>query len=108
MEKVVEKNDYFTSVDLKDGFYHIPVNQKYQAYLSFQFEGKFYSYVVLPFGFCLSPYFFAKVLRPVVKYLRSQGVRLSLYTARQKLGITYLDTCSSKSGNGEGLRFGYV
>ena len=79
VEKVVEKNDYFTSVDLKDGFYHIPVNQKYQAYLSFQFEGKFYSYVVLPFGFCLSPYFFAKVLRPVVKYLRSQGVRLSLY-----------------------------
>ena len=66
-------------MDLKDGFYHIPINQNYQAYLSIQFEGKFYSYVVLSFGFCLSPYFFAKVLRPVVKYLRSQGVRLSLY-----------------------------
>ena len=42
-------------------------------------EGKYFSYVVLPFGFSLSPYFFTKVLRPVVKYLRSQGVRLSLY-----------------------------
>ena len=79
VEKVVEQKDFFTSIDLKDGFYHIPINCDNREYLSFQFEGKYFSYVVLPFGFSLSPYFFTKVLRPVVKYLRSQGVRLSLY-----------------------------
>jgi hypothetical protein len=77
--KVVEQKDFFTSIDLKDGFDHIPIKREHQEYLSFQFEGHYYSYVVLPFGFSLSPYFFAKVLRPVVTYLCSQGVRLNLY-----------------------------
>jgi hypothetical protein len=79
VEQVVKEKDFFTSIDLKDGFYHVPVNKDYQKYFSFYFEGKYYSYVVLPFGFSLSPYFFAKVLRPVVTYLRSLNIRLSLY-----------------------------
>lgn len=76
---IVEPKDYLTSVDLKDGFYHIRVHDQDQHFLSFQFQGQYYSYTVLPFGFCLSPYFFAKTLRPVVKYLRQLGVRMSLY-----------------------------
>ena len=60
VEKVVEQNDFFTSIDLKDGFYHIPICSDNQEYLSFQFEGKYFSYVVLPFGFSLSPYFSQK------------------------------------------------
>ena len=76
---IIQSNDYFTSIDLKDSFYHFKIHEQYQKYLTFLFENKLYSFCVLPFGFSLSPYFHAKILRPVVGYLRSQGVRLNLY-----------------------------
>ena len=76
---VIKPNDYFTSIDLSDSFYHFQVHKDFQKYLSFQFEGQCYSYCVLPFGFCLSPYFHAKVLRPVVSYLRPSSFKLILY-----------------------------
>jgi hypothetical protein len=76
---ILKPGDYLTSVDLQDGFYHIPIRKEDTEFFSFQFEGRYFSFQVLPFGFCLSPYFFAKILRPVVKYLRELGIRLSLY-----------------------------
>ena len=79
MEKVIQPDDYLTSVDLKDGFYHFKVREDCQEFLSFEFEGTFYSFRVLCFGFCLSPYFFYKCLRPLVAYLRSLDIRLVLY-----------------------------
>lgn len=79
VEKVIQPDDYLTSVDLKDGFFHFKVREDCQEFLSFEFEGTFYSFRVLCFGFCLSPYFFYKCLRPVVAYLRSLDIRLVLY-----------------------------
>ena len=77
--KVVEPKDNLSSIDIKDGFYHISINENSQEYLSFQFNGIYYSFTVCPFGLCSSPYFFSKILRPVVTYLRSLGIRLNLY-----------------------------
>ena len=77
--QIIQSCDYLTSVDLKDGFYNLSVRKEDQELLSFEFRGKFYSYVALPFGYCLSPYYFTKVLRPVVTFLRQFGIRLSLY-----------------------------
>lgn len=79
VEQIIQPNDFLTSVDLKDGFYHFRVNERHQEYLSFEFNRSFYSFKVLCFGFCLSPYFFYKCLRPVVSYLRSLDIRLALY-----------------------------
>ena len=76
---IIQSKDYFTSIDLCDSFYHFKIHEDYQKYLSFCFEGQYYSYCVLPFGFSLSPYFHAKILRPVVSYLRTLNVRLNLY-----------------------------
>ena len=77
--KIIKPNDYFTSIDLCDSLYHFKIHEEYQKYLSFWFEGQCYTYCVLPFGFSLSPYFHTKILRPVVAYLRSLGIRLNLY-----------------------------
>ena len=57
VSKIIKTNDHFTSIDLRDSYYHFKVHEDYQKYLSFSFEGKCYSYCVLPFGFSLSPYF---------------------------------------------------
>ena len=79
VEQIIKPNDYLASIDLQDGFYHIKVHESSQKFLSFQHRNKFYSFKVLCFGFCLSPYFFYKCLRPIVEYLRSFDIRLSLF-----------------------------
>ena len=77
--QLVGSGDYFVKTDLKDGFLHIPVHKSCRQYLGFEFKGTFYVWCVLPFGLSCSPYFFYKCLRPVVTFLRSQGIRIILY-----------------------------
>ena len=60
VEQIIQPNDQLTFVDLKDGFYHFKVSEKYQEYLSFEFNNSFYSFRVLCFGFCY-PVFFLQV-----------------------------------------------
>lgn len=39
---VVKAKDHLNSLDLRDGFYHIPVRAEDQELLSFQFEGRYF------------------------------------------------------------------
>ena len=75
----INNNDHLTSLDITNGFYHIPVSLDYRQFLCFQWKGVYYRFTVTPFGLCLSPFYFCKTLRPVIAYLRDLGVRLSVY-----------------------------
>ena len=77
--QVIEPGDHMVTFDLKNGFFHVPVSPSDQKYLGFQFHRRWYVWKVLPFGLSCSPYYFHKVLRPVVRYLRGQGIRLVFY-----------------------------
>ena len=68
---LVEPEDVFTTIDLKDYFFHVPVHADFVKYLGFQFRNVFYEWLVLPFGFSLSPYYTTKIIRPVLTYLRN-------------------------------------
>ena len=43
---IIKSNDYFTSIDLKDSFYHFKIHEQFQKYFTFQFENKLYSFCV--------------------------------------------------------------
>ena len=75
----IKPDDRLVTVDIKDGFYHIPVSKQSQECLAFAFEGQKYKWCRLPFGCCVSPYFFCKTLKPIITYLRSKGIRVSVY-----------------------------
>lgn len=77
--KITQPKDYMITADLKDGFHHIPVHKDHQLLLGFKFKSIYYTWSVLPFGHNCSPYYFTKILRPVVTYLRSVGLRIVLY-----------------------------
>ena len=59
--------EWMFSFDLKSGYHHIDVAQKYRKYLGFSWEGALYRCVVLPFGLSSAPYVFTKMMRPLVK-----------------------------------------
>ena len=79
VKNCVKPGDYMITADLKNGFFHVPVNVNHRDYLGFKFGHQYYRWTVLPFGHCCSPYFFNKVLRPVITYLRSIGICTVLY-----------------------------
>ncbi|KAK5935335.1 hypothetical protein CgunFtcFv8_020704 [Champsocephalus gunnari] len=77
--RLVRQNDWFTSVDLKDAYFHIPVYYPHRKYLRFAFQGVCYEYRVLPFGLSLSPRVFVRCTEAAIAPLRQQGIRLETY-----------------------------
>jgi hypothetical protein len=74
--KLIRKGDFLATVDLKDGFLHVPINKEYRDLLGFAWKGSYYRFARLPFGLCFSPFYFAKLIRPVVVFLRSLDIRV--------------------------------
>ncbi len=76
--ELVEPHDQLITLDLKNGFYHVPVKPAHRTYLGIQWKGRYYVFNVLPFGANFSPYYFCKILRYVVQHLREQPQSLRL------------------------------
>ena len=74
---LVEKDDLMITIDLVSGFHHIPVRECDQQLLGFRWRGKYYIWKYLPFGVACAPYYFNKIVRPVVVYLRENNIRLA-------------------------------
>ena len=70
---------YFTSIDLKSAFLHIPIHPRFQKYLAFDHNGSLYFFRALPFGFSLSPLIFTRVCAYPFRLLRNQGIRTSVF-----------------------------
>ena len=52
---LVQPGDWFTTIDLKDAYFHVDISPKHRKYLRFDFQGIAYEYNRLPFGYSLSP-----------------------------------------------------
>ena len=74
---LVEKDDEMISLDLTDGFHHVPVRRQDQEYLGFTWRNKYFVWQFLPFGVACAPYYFNKVIKPVVNFLRQNNIRLA-------------------------------
>ena len=70
---LVDENMFFSSIDLKDAYYSIPIWEGHRKYLTFQWEDSFYQFNVLPFGLSSAPRVFTKVLKPVFSKIRESG-----------------------------------
>lgn len=93
----IQCNDRMISVDLKNGFHHVGLHKESRKYLGMCWNGVYYVWDVLPFGAKMSPFVFNKCLRPVVTYLRNNGLRVSLFVddffqmAQQSLALHQRD-----------------
>ena len=79
VSQLIKPKDYLVTLDIKNGFFHVPVHNDYRDYLGFRWRNRYFRWKVLPFGLSLSPYFFGKCLKPIVTFLRAQGLRICCY-----------------------------
>ena len=76
---------YMFSFDLTSGYNHVEIFEGHQTYLSFSWkhsnsnQGKFYVFTVLPFGLSSAPHVFTKILKPLEKHWRHQGICVAVF-----------------------------
>ena len=71
---LLPKGSWTVSLDLKDGFWHVPIAPSFRRYLGFTYKGQDWQFRALPFGLNIAPRIFTKVVSHVVKRLSEQGI----------------------------------
>lgn len=80
--KLITKNCYMASIDLKDAYFFVPIHTTQRKYLRFKYNNVLYEFNCLPFGLCTAPFVFTKLLKPVMEYLRK---------VHHMISVIYLD-----------------
>jgi hypothetical protein len=77
--ELVKQGWWMITFDLREGYHQLMVHKETRRWFGIVWKGKFYCFLVLPFGWTLAPWVFTKAMREVVKYLRSQGIYVVAY-----------------------------
>ena len=64
---------YMASIDLKDAYYSVPIDEQNKKFLCFMWDRQLWQFDCLPNGLALAPRKFTKLLKPVFAHLRQQG-----------------------------------
>jgi hypothetical protein len=77
---LISQGSWFTKIDLKDAYLSIRVADQDRRYLGFKSpEGKQFRFTCLPFGLASAPRIFTKIIREVLKPIRTQGITVVAY-----------------------------
>ena len=70
---------FMASVDLRDAYYSVSIDQTHRKYLRFVLNGEVFEYTCLPNGLASAPRLFTKLLKPVLSTLRAKGFNVVGY-----------------------------
>lgn len=76
---LLNRNDWMFSLDFKSGYYHVSLHPNTKPFFGFYWKGKYYYFVVLPFGLNIAPHVFTEVVKQVLRFWRQQGIRVIGY-----------------------------
>ena len=82
-EEMFENGSFLFTYDLKSAYHHIMINPIFRTYFGQAWvingEIKYYVFHCLPFGISVASHIFSKILRHVVKFLRSSGYKVVMF-----------------------------
>ena len=76
---VIQKYDYFNSIDLQDAYFSVPLHKDFHKFVKFFWDGKLYKFVCLCFGLATGPKVFTKLLKPIFGNFRQINIRCCYY-----------------------------
>jgi len=77
--QLAQPGDYLIKWDLREGYFHVGLDERASSLCGINWRGVAYRYTVLPFGCSLSPITFTKIVREMVKFFRAKGIRIVAY-----------------------------
>ena len=75
----LQKGEWVTSVDFKDAYFHIPIQEQSRKYLRFHIRGRTYQFKALPFGLSTAPMEFTVLAEEVKLMAIHRGIRIHQY-----------------------------
>ncbi len=76
---LIRKGDWIAKIDLTDAYLTVPLHPDDRKFLQFSWMGSLYEYTCVAFGLASAPRVFTKLMKPLVAYFRSRGVRMVIY-----------------------------
>lgn len=98
------KAKYFISIDMKNGFYQIPVSEESTRYTAFVTPDGHYEFLKMPFGICNGPSVFQRAISKAIQHLKfllvyMDDILIPFETIEQ--GLQFLEqTISALSSSG--------
>ena len=97
----LQTEKWMTSIDFKDAYFHIPIQNQSKKYLRFHVQGKTYQFKALPFGLSTAPLEFTVVTEEVKLTALQKGIRIHQYLddwlVRVRSHQTFLQHTQSQS-----------
>jgi len=90
---LLTKDCWMASIDLKDAYYSVKVDESFQKYLKFCYDGKLFQYRAYPNGLSSCPRKFTKLLKPILCDLRKRGFIICAYLDDLLLLSTSYEHC---------------
>ena len=75
----LQQGEWVTSVDFKDAYFHIPIQEQSRKYLRFHVQGWTYQFKALPFGLSTAPMEFTVLAKEVKLMAIHKGIRIHQY-----------------------------
>ena len=75
----LQKGEWVTSVDFKDAYFHIPIQEQSRKYLRLHIQGQTYQFKALPFGLSAAPMEFTIIAKEVKLMAIHNGIRIHQY-----------------------------
>ena len=75
----LQQGEWVTSMDFKDAYFHIPIQEQSRKYLRFHVEGRTYQFKALPFGLSTAPLKCTVVAKEVKLMAIHKGIRIHQY-----------------------------
>ena len=75
----LQQGEWITSIDFKDAYFHIPIQEQSRKYLRFHVQGQTYQFKALPFGLSTAPLEFTVVVKEVKLMAIHKGIRIHQY-----------------------------
>ena len=75
----LQQGEWVTSVDFKDAYFHIPIQDQSRKYLRFHVQGQTYQFRALPFRLSTAPMEFTILVKEVKLMAMRRGIRIHQY-----------------------------
>jgi hypothetical protein len=89
---ILRRDECMFEADIQDAYYHLLLRKSDQPYLAFSVGGVVYVPSCLNCGLAVTPWFFARAIRPVVSYICAKGHRVfsisTIYSRQERLLAT--------------------
>ena len=75
----LQQGEWVTSIDFKDAYFHIPIQEQSRKYLRFHIQGQTFQFKALPFGLSTAPMEFTIIAKEVKLMAIQKGIRIHQY-----------------------------